>query len=528
MTRLLYEGEDGEAESAPLEPIASMRVKYLALAAPYLAFMFSLVPRTIGEMAAWRGIYSPPSGITLPDLMVFALAVSLPALALFLCRRASFGRNAHLALVAIIVFSAVAVIQSGRPNPGPDEVENRSRDLARVGPNMSWNRTYAPGGASSLAPIPGGGYVIAGTTDCGTGQCNLYVLTIGEEGEVEWERRIGGEKTERAYDVLVSRDGSIVVVGFGVRWNEDFRAVRLDQDGNTIWDRTYDGSRQDRAFTLIEDPQGGYLIVGNTHTWGGPPVFGPSKGNVRVMKIDEEGEEIWDHEYDTGGEDWVGLRPFSIDSNFLVGFSAGSGSIVLRSDGGYLVAGSTSPRMEMRPGETADILLLGISRTGKEDWKRTYGGADYYSASCVINTLDGGYLIGGQRSGIETLTMDYGEGEGPVPVAIPERTYTYVLKINGQGDKEWDRSYGPGGAAISLWRAEEGGYLVATATSILKIDEGGNALWEWQDPLYAFQDPEQFHGFDVPAILAVVEEEGSVLLAGHGEGDVRVIKLQYR
>ncbi len=530
MTRIL-ESEDNEEASSDEngKHVLSMRAKYLALACPYLAFLFSLVPGTFRQMAEWKGVYAPPTAIALSDLVIITLAISIVALSLMLYSRASFGRNAHLVLVAIIIFSAIAVIQSHSAGPNQDQHHDKScMGESSAAPNMSWNKTYASGGASSIASMPGGGYVVAGTTDCGTGACNIYVLSVSDGGEVEWERSIGGENTERGYDLVVASDGSIVIAGFGVRGNEDFRVLRLDQDGNTIWDRTYDGRRQDRAFSLIEDPGGGYIVVGNTHTWGGPPVFGPSKSNIRVIKIDEQGEEIWDDEYDTGGEDWVGLRPFSVDSNYLVGFSAGSQSIALRFDGGYLVAGSTSPRMEMRPGETSDILLLALTRDGEVDWNRTYGGEDYYSASCVINTPDGGYLIAGQRSEIKVHAIDYGEGEGPVQIAEPERTYAYLLKIDAQGWKEWDRSYGLGGGAISLCGAEEGGYLMATAASLLKIDEAGDAVWEWRDPCYAFEDPEQFHGFHIPAILSVAEGEGAIVLAGHGEGDVRVIKLQTR
>ncbi len=83
-----------------------------------------------------------------------------------------------------------------------------------------------------------------------------------------------------------------------------------------VWDKTFGGSRDYEANSIIETGDGGYLVAGDT--WS----YGNGKSDAWIIKIDKNGNKIWDKTF--GGSDW--------DEAY---------SIIETKDGGYLVAGKT-------------------------------------------------------------------------------------------------------------------------------------------------------------------------------------------
>ena len=102
-------------------------------------------------------------------------------------------------------------------------------------------------------------------------------------------------------------------------------------------------------------------------------------------------------------------------------------------------------------------------------WEKTYGGRDYDGAYSIQQTRDGGYIVAGG-------TQSFGAGREDV----------YIIKLDENGNKEWEITYGGEGydAASSIQQTKDGGYIVAGSTNsfgagagdfyILKLDENGN------------------------------------------------------
>ena len=102
-------------------------------------------------------------------------------------------------------------------------------------------------------------------------------------------------------------------------------------------------------------------------------------------------------------------------------------------------------------------------------WDKTYGGSGEDWAYSLIQTNDGGYAVAG-------FTTSKGAGKQDF----------WVIKLDEQGKKVWDKTYGGSGydAAYSLIQTTDGGYAVAGGTYskgaggrdlwIIKLDEQGN------------------------------------------------------
>jgi TolB-like protein len=133
-------------------------------------------------------------------------------------------------------------------------------------------------------------------------------------------------------------------------------------------------------------------------------------------------------------------------------------------DGGYVVVGSFWAQ------ETY-VRLVKVDADGNTLWAKTLGGSAN-QANCVQQTSDGGYIVAGSV---------YNSGG--------HRADFWLVKTDASGDTVWTRTYGGGTWAVgsSVQQTREGGYIATgTVTSsgtsfddvwLIKTDENGDTVW---------------------------------------------------
>ncbi len=149
-------------------------------------------------------------------------------------------------------------------------------------------------------------------------------------------------------------------------------------------------------------------------------------------------------------------------------YSESGSSVEQTSDGGYIIAGSTT---SFGSGQS-DVYLIKTNSLGDTIWTRTFGGNLEDIGYSVEQTSDGGYIIAGP-------TQSYG---GP-----PEDFY--LIKTDSLGDTLWIRNYGgtEQQRAYSIQQTTDNGYIVAgleydmTYDSynilLIKINYLGDSIW---------------------------------------------------
>ena len=118
---------------------------------------------------------------------------------------------------------------------------------------------------------------------------------------------------------------------------------------------------------------------------------------------------------------------------------------------------------------------------GGYDWSRTYGGHFQDNCFSLVNTSDGGFLIGGwtdsnlQNSSYSWFIENF-----------------FLLKTDKNGDQEWYRIYGNNYSRMGSYACEApgGGYVLAGSLGeylgennadfigLFKVDAGGRLVWE--------------------------------------------------
>ncbi len=201
--------------------------------------------------------------------------------------------------------------------------------------------------------------------------------------------------------------------------------------------------------TLIETNDGNFAFcceVQNSST-----VYGT------LVKLNKELDTIWKRNYYTENYRTMTVKVFQTQ------------------DQGFIITGNVVPEQ----GYYYNILLIKTDSIGNMEWYKTYG--DYYAehGRNVIETPDGGYLIGGFRwNPPEDHSLD-----------------AMVIKTDSLGNEQWTKYFGnptvdDGMALVAL--ADDGNYLVATVWGVnitsslerrgriwmLKLDSNGNIIYE--------------------------------------------------
>jgi len=313
--------------------------------------------------------------------------------------------------------------------------------------NKIWQKTYGGSGsdrANAITPTKDGGYIVAGWTfSFGNGRMDVYLIKIDKNGNKIWQKTYGGSGYNEADAITPTKDGGYIVAGWTSSFGNgggDVYLIKIDKNGNKIWQKTYGGSGIDIANAITPTKDGGYIVAGVTSS------FGNGRMDVYLIKIDKNGNKIWQKTY--GGSDWDGAN-----------------AITPTKDGGYIVAGVT---FSFGNGG-GDVYLIKIDKNGNKIWQKTYGGSKDDEANAITPTKDGGYIVAGG-------TFSFGNGGEDV----------YLIKIDENGNKIWQKTYGGSkdDEAYAITPTKDGGYIVAGGTEsfgnggwdvyLIKIDKNGN------------------------------------------------------
>jgi len=132
-----------------------------------------------------------------------------------------------------------------------------------------------------------GGYVICGFTESkGAGGYDAWIAKLDENGDVVWDKAFGGIEADVANSIIQTRDGGYALAGY--TWSkgagrEDAWVIKLDENGEVVWDKTFGGSDEDVARCIIQAEDGGYVLAGYTESKGA------GRYDVWVIKLNEKG-----------------------------------------------------------------------------------------------------------------------------------------------------------------------------------------------------------------------------------------------
>ncbi len=250
--------------------------------------------------------------------------------------------------------------------------------------NWLWDKTFGGKGddlAASVIQTFDGGYIIAGTTSSyGAGGSDVWLIKTDHKGNWLWDKPFGGKGNDSAASVIQTSDDGYIIAGTTSSYgagSSDAWLIKTDSKGNLLWDKAFGGKDNDSATSVKQISDDGYIIAGTTSS------YGAGGSDIWLIKTDPKGNWSWDKPFGGAGYD-------------------SAASVQQTSDGGYIIAGTTS---SYSAGGTG-VWLIKTDSNGNRSWDKTFGGAENDSATSVQQTSDGGYIIAGTTSSYSTAGSD--------------------------------------------------------------------------------------------------------------------------
>lgn len=271
---------------------------------------------------------------------------------------------------------------------------------------------------------------------------------------IEWVQNYGGTSSDILNEVIQTSDDGYVAIGFSQSNNVDVNTnngvsgiwlMKLNSGGQIIWQTNFATNNTINGYRVKETMDNGFVIVGKN----------------KIHKVDSNGGLLW-----------------TASMNMLGGIEARD--VLEANDGNLYVFGKANSNSGA--GYT-NFWLAKLNPQGTLIWSKDYGHTDAIQEGIEFQmTSDGGFILGGSGSGV-----------------LPSHTYGmedyYVMKLDSNGDIEWENHYG------GTWHdffsniiiSSEGGYLLAGSTMsedidinnsyygadfwVVKIDDYGNIEW---------------------------------------------------
>ena len=241
--------------------------------------------------------------------------------------------------------------------------------------NYEWQSVFGPSPDNrghAVCQTSDGGFIVAGQAwiiHGAFGSYDMYVIKTDSNGNLEWERFIGGGSGDYALGVCEAPNGDIVATGRTQTFGWDAFLVRLSPSGDSLWARGLGDGQQDDGSDVMALTDGSGFIFTGLH-------YDPSNGgsNVFLARADNDGNIVWWRNY--GGE----------DEEF-------GESLAMTPDGGYVIGGMTARW------ETGwNVYVVKTDSLGNQEWIQNFGGTGDDRGHGVTVGLDGSIVVTGWTS----------------------------------------------------------------------------------------------------------------------------------
>jgi hypothetical protein len=231
---------------------------------------------------------------------------------------------------------------------------------------------------------------------------------------------------------------------------------------------------------MYQTSDGGYILDAMTSSYN---VINPSKWNVMLLKIDGEGNELWNKIYGESNQ---------MDTSW---------GMALSSDGGFVLSATKNHNGFAKPKD--DMWLIQTDNTGNVEWSQIYGGDKTDRCYAARQVSDGGYIICGATDSfseaggwdgciVKYSSFDNNRPEKPAKPSGSSRgkigeEYTFSTSTSdSDGDDvyyKWDWGDGNFSDWLSTTQATYSwSYEAHFEVRVMAQDEHGGES-EWSDPL---------------------------------------------
>ena len=396
-----------------------------------------------------------------------------------------------LGIVSIFLFSSFAFLAGANKTKihlleqkKEFEISNKIKSYD----DGSWNKSF--GGKKNddlwyIEQTSDSGFIISGYTNSyGAGDLDGWVIKTDEYGNEVWSKTFGGPYEDGVAKVKETVDNGYILVGYTTSYgagSSDIWVIKIDGNGNELWNKTFGESNWDWGINIEQVSDGGFIFVGNsyiTYPSGGYDYF------IRLIKLDENGNEEWNKTLGKKNEKFIcyALQITNEEEYMLLCSNIYSKLVLLKTDNlgnKILEKGIAIEHIDHYIGSlkiTSDgYIISGGMYSDKDAYLIKTDFEGNVQWNKIFEITRYRYIL---TDAVETDDGGY-IVSGYTSLSYADRPYNFylwLLKFSHNGEYMWSKTYGSKGeSGYQVRQTNDGGYVVVGYT--ISNSAGGCDGW---------------------------------------------------
>ncbi len=228
-------------------------------------------------------------------------------------------------------------------------------------------------------------------TEPNLGNTDIWLVALNQNLQIIWEKSFGGNLLDGANKIIESSNNELYILAtsasgisatkseicFG---NNDIWLIKIDLNGNIIWDKTIGGTLYETAVDILELDSGNILISGTSDSDVSGNKTSPLIGNYDewIIKLNSNGVIIFDKTIGGLGDESDG-KLLELNSNEIIICSSSTSNI-------------SGNKTENSFGGS-DYWLIKIDTNGNILNNKTIGGSSYEMQTNISKLINGNFII---------------------------------------------------------------------------------------------------------------------------------------
>ncbi|WP_343486988.1 hypothetical protein [Allomuricauda sp. d1] len=170
--------------------------------------------------------------------------------------------------------------------------------------SMLWEKSFGGTGidiSRDITKTLDGGYILTGSTfstdvdiSKNNGEADIWLVKIDDNGNMVWEKTLGGTDFDAAESISPTQDGGFVIAGNSKsidsdaeenQGENDMWLIKVNSDGTLVWQKTFGGSGLDYGFDAIENQDGSLVLVGEMASTDASGLQNGGSSDAVIIKI---------------------------------------------------------------------------------------------------------------------------------------------------------------------------------------------------------------------------------------------------
>ena len=174
------------------------------------------------------------------------------------------------------------------------------------------------------------------------GSYDFWITKLAPNGNLIWEKSFGGTQIDEAKAITNTNDGNFLIVGDTRSKDKDVSVnngaadvwiLKISTEGNLIWEKTIGGSNFDVARAVYRTQDNGFLIAGSSRSLDNG-FENKGQNDALILKIDDSGNLLWQKTFGGSEIDFLyGVVELNNTTVVAVGESSSSNQDIINNKG---------------------------------------------------------------------------------------------------------------------------------------------------------------------------------------------------